>query len=183
MAQRIEGKMFPPQIFIAGEDVVTPDGKSVKIIGSYDKDPLKMPDRSANRYRLEEMLFRFFGGTPSVANPLIIQVKGVLIDRCEDFTPGAAVEVLEGRMNGHFEDLSGREVKIMAERSKNPDYPFVGLSYDDEESQFPTAWGYDNDGNCNDGNSMHRIVIMKEATAKETPAAEDKKDPVEGAEE
>jgi len=179
MSQKLDGTLYPKQIFMASEVIVNAEGKEMRVTNCYDIDPFRAPDKAAHRLRLDEILFDFFGGVPSPENPLLIQIKGLLLDRCEDFNPGAATEILEGRRTGSFEDMSGRHVSILPERSKNGEYPFVGVVYE-EGAEFPVCWGYDADGNCNDGDASHRLLIMKAVSAKPTKG-EHKDDPGEAA--
>jgi hypothetical protein len=128
----------------------------------YNEDPLYSENREAAKMDLAQFLVDRFG-RPDIGNPIVFKVRGYFMDRCRAFDAGIPEQIRNG-LDAHLEDLEGTNVSIVAHPSTYKDFPFMGLILDKEGKALGFRL-YSRQGECQDGNDDHRLLVMDGAIA------------------
>lgn len=125
----------------------------------YAEDPLRSKNRESAKIDISKVLVDQFG-RPDIGNPIVIKIRGALMERCRQFDVGIP-ERIRGGLVAHLEDFEGTCVEIVERPSTNKDFPFVGLMLD-SEGRAAGYRLYSRTGICQDGNEDHRLIVIDE---------------------
>lgn len=177
MAKKIESFMYPEQFFLTEEN-----GE----FRFYKEDPMTVADRVSVRVDIGQVLADYVGPC-DVGNPLVLKVRVGRIDRCRGFQATDPEKIRRGILQGHFEDFDGNYVEILPGKTGAFEFPFLGAVVRKDTKEAVGFRQYSVRGECMDGDTNHRIVIVdgllhiefpkdeKEGEEKPEPQEEEKK--------
>ena len=158
-SKKIKGRVYPEQLYL------TCDKRG--IYHWYRRDPMGIPNREEEELSSIEDLISDFYGRGDVANPVTIFINGVKIVRTEKFDILQMVNIRQGTVNRHIEDMEGSVVDILEVRNADPSYPLNGVVFDRRGNILETRT-YSIDGLCKDGNEEHSLMAVNGKAVMET---------------
>lgn len=149
----LKGTIYPSNFFM----IETPEGE----YKWFDADPfaLSAEERGKHEINLDKTLIDAFGHC-SMGNPMVILIKGGVLDRCAPFDVTMPMKVRCGQIDRHFEDGDGCYVDILERRNGDPEYPFNGVVLDGN-GDIVTTRKYSVRGICADGHEEHSIFVVR----------------------
>ena len=149
---KVEAKVFPDVLYLFWDT----DGE----LKCANVDPLHCEDIDEHTIDLADVLNSFYGNG-DICNPVKIKVYGYQDRRAEPFDIGVPGRIRSGAQI-HLEDMEGNAVEILSIRSKDENFPFLGVVLDWNGESLGTR-NYSATGECSDGVGSHLLVVMQKS--------------------
>lgn len=149
----LKGCVYPTNFFM----IETPEGE----YKWYDVDPfaLSVEERQNHEIDLDKVLIDAFGHC-SIGNPMVIRIKGGVLDRCQPFDVSMPIRVRCKQVDRHFEDGDGCYVDVLEKRSGDAEFPFNGVVFG-SDGEIVATRKYSVRGICSDGKEEHSLFAVR----------------------